>query len=95
MWLCSTATRSNRGPKAAHGLRREADFGHEQNRLPAEANDFLNRLDVDFGLAAAGDAVDQNRAVLGRVQRIANRGQRLRLIGIQFVGRLSSDCPAS
>ena len=46
------------GAKPAHGLRRETDFGHEQNRLPAEAHDFLNGLHVDFGFAAAGDAMD-------------------------------------
>ena len=65
--------------KAADGLRREADLRHEQNRLPAEAHDLLDRPDVNFRLAAARDAVDQNRAMLGRVQRIANRAECLRL----------------
>ena len=66
-------------PKAGHRLRREADLRHKQNRLPAEAHDFFDRLDIDFGLAAAGHAVNENRAMLGRVQRIANRRQRATL----------------
>src|SRR4051794_29564979 len=34
------------GAEAADGLWREADFGHEQNGLPAEADDIFDRLDV-------------------------------------------------
>ena len=76
----------------ADRLRREADLRHQHDRLPAEAHDLLDRLDVDFGLAAAGDAVNQNRAMLGRMQRFANRGQRRDLIGVQLVRRLSRGC---
>src|SRR3954465_13428625 len=35
--------------EAADSLRCEADFGHEQNGLPAEADDIFDRLDVNFG----------------------------------------------
>ncbi len=52
------------GAETTDGLRREADFGHEQDGLPSEADDVFDRLDVNFGLAAAGDAVDENRFVL-------------------------------
>ena len=72
------------GAKAADGLRREADFGHEQNCLAAEADDFLDRLNVDFGFAAAGDAVDQNRAMLGRLASASRIvAQRLNLVGVE------------
>ena len=42
-------------------LRRQADLRHQHDRLPAEVDHLLDRLDVDLGLAAAGDAVDQDR----------------------------------
>ena len=71
--------------KPGHRLRREADLRHQHDRLPAEAHHFLDRLDVDFGLAAAGHAVNQNRAMLGRVQRFANRTERPLLIVVEFV----------
>ena len=63
-------------------LRREADFRHQHDRLPAEMDHLLNRLDVDLGLAAAGHAVDQNRAMLAGIHGIEDRGQRLVLIGV-------------
>src|SRR5262245_32783068 len=34
----------------ANRLRREADLGDEDDRLPAVADDFLNGADIDFGL---------------------------------------------
>src|SRR5947209_4569686 len=36
------------GAEPLAGLRSEADFGHEHNRLPPKPYDLLNRLDVDF-----------------------------------------------
>ena len=46
--------------KAFLGLRRKADFRHQHDRLPAIAHHFLNRLNVNLGFAAAGDAVNEN-----------------------------------
>ena len=51
-------------PKALLGLRREADLGHQHDRLPTVRDDFLNRADIDFGLAAARDAVQHDRLLL-------------------------------
>ena len=72
-------------------LRRQADFRHQHDRLPPEMDHLLNRLDVDLGFAAAGDAVDENRLMAARVHRVENRPQRLFLIGVEhqmfFAGR--------
>ena len=78
------------GAKPADRLRREADLRHEQNCLPAKADNFFDRLDVDFGFAAAGDAVNENRAMLCGLQRLANRGQALALDRDSAQARLSS-----
>jgi hypothetical protein len=43
-------------------LRREADLGHQEERLAALAQDFGDEVQVDLGLAAAGHAVKQDRA---------------------------------
>ena len=75
-------------PEAGDRLRRQADLGHKQNRLPAKSHDFLNGLDIHLGLAAARHAVNENRAVLGGVQCIANCSQCRNLIGVQLERRL-------
>ena len=53
-------------------LRREADLRHQHDRLPAEMDHLLDRLDVDLGLAAAGHAVDEDRLV--PAERSGRRG---------------------
>ena len=45
--------------KAAHGLRREADLRHEDERLPALRQYALGGPQIDFGLAGAGHAEEQ------------------------------------
>ena len=45
--------------KRLDGLRRQADFGNEDQRFLALAHDFLDGAEVEFGLAAAGDAVQE------------------------------------
>ncbi len=57
----------------ADRLRRQADFRNQDNRLPAVADDFANRLDINFGLSAPGHAVQQDRAVLPRALQSQNR----------------------
>ncbi len=55
--------------KTLDGLRRETDLRHQHDRLPAVAHHLFDRLDIDLRLAAAGHAVDQQRAMLLRTQR--------------------------
>ena len=45
--------------KAVHQLRCEPDFGHQNQRLLAPAQGVRRDLQIDFGLAAAGDAFEQ------------------------------------
>ncbi len=61
-------------PETLDRLRREADLRHQHDRLAAVAHDLLDRLDVDLRLAAARDAVDQERAML--LATAAPRGPR-------------------
>ena len=62
-WLWSTATRSNRRRNRRIVCGRQADLGDEHDRLAAPRDDALDRAQVDLGLAAAGDAVEQERLV--------------------------------
>ena len=48
--------------EALDGLRRQADLRHQHQRLLALAHHFLDGPQVDLRLAAAGDAVQQERA---------------------------------
>ena len=43
-------------------LRRDGDFGHEQQHVAAAGERFGDQVDVQFGLARAGDAVQQHGA---------------------------------
>ena len=45
--------------KAVQKLSRERDLRHQDQRLPAPFDDFGNRLEIDFRLAGAGDAIEQ------------------------------------
>jgi hypothetical protein len=70
MPLCSdtTASAPKRAMKARFQLRRQVDLGHHHQRLRLRVagQQGLHRLQVHLGLAAAGGAVDQERARLGR-----------------------------
>ena len=59
--------------EALDQLRREVDLGHQHQRLPAGAEHLLGRAQIDLGLAAAGDAVQQRRAGIGPSDRPADR----------------------
>ncbi len=48
-------------PRGPHQHRRERDLGHQQDRALAEGERPLDAAQVDLGLAAAGDAVQQER----------------------------------
>ncbi len=73
------------GAEPLAGLRGEADFGHEHDRLPTEPHDLLNRLDVDLGLAAPRHAVNENRLVPLRIDRGEHRVERHALIVVKRV----------
>ena len=73
--LCRTATRpGNRAANRSVKLRRQADLGNEDEARLAARERVLRRLDVDFGLAAAGNAMQQDRArILGLLDGIERR----------------------
>ncbi len=67
---------------ARHGLAGQADLGHEEQDRAAGVQRRLRRLEVDLGLAAAGDAVQQDlvagaRLAQDAVQRTALLGQQV------------------
>jgi hypothetical protein len=65
---------------ACFELRRQIDFRHEQQRLPAFFQGRGNEAQIDLGLAAAGDAIQQKRRV-SRAGRHGGDGSGL--LGIQ------------
>jgi hypothetical protein len=65
-----------------HQLRREADFRHQHQRAPTAPQDAFHRVQIDLGLAAAGDAI-QNKGCESRVRRIDGFDGR-RLLGAQW-----------
>jgi len=71
------------GSEALTGLWGEADFGDQDDRLPPVLNNLLNRADVDFGFATAGDAMEQKRLVCVGIDMMLNRGKGLLLFGIE------------
>ena len=59
------------GSEARQRLRGQADLGHQHQRLPAARETGGDGAQVDLGLAAAGDAVEQERAeTAGHGQRV-------------------------
>ena len=59
--------------KSLLGLRRQADLGNQHDRLPAVTQDFVDGLNVDFGLAATGDPMQQHGRGGARFERGQNR----------------------
>ena len=53
------------GAEAGQGLRGQADFRHQHQRLAAARQAIGDGLQVDLGLAAAGDAFEQERGEAG------------------------------
>ena len=68
-------------PKARRGLRRQGDFRHQHQRLFAALQDFGDDAQIDLGLAAAGDAVEQVRGRRAQGLNDAVDGGRLRRAG--------------
>ncbi len=55
--------------EALDQLRRQVDLGHQHQRLPAGGEHLLGGAQIDLGLAAAGDAVQQRRPGIGLADR--------------------------
>ncbi len=67
--------------KARQGLRGEADLRHQHQRLTVARHHRLDQLQVDLGLAAAGDAVQQAGVIA--IQALVQFGQRRRLLAVE------------
>ncbi len=54
--------------KAIEELTGQRDLRHQDQRLPAAADDFRDGLEIDFGLARTGNAVEQRdvKTAIGR-----------------------------
>ena len=74
-------------------LGREADFGHEHQRLSAAFDHLRDQLQVNLGLAAAGDAVQQKRPE--RAERGPDPADGLRLRRVWLVFRHEPVCLAA
>ncbi len=61
-------------------LRCEADFGYQHDRATSVRDHFVDGLHVDFGFAAAGDSVQQDRFLLASSQGAENLAHGLSLI---------------
>ncbi len=70
--------------QAPHGLRRQADLRYQQQRLFALRQYLLDQCQINLGLAAAGNAIEQERLVLAETG--ADRGDGL-LLFVAELGR--------
>ena len=69
----------------------QRDFGNEHDATLSPRQRRGQRLQVDFGLAAAGDAMQQKHLAGSRLARCGDGGQRARLGGCQREWRRLSD----
>ena len=74
--------RAEAGGETVEELRRQRDLRQQHQRLPPGAQGRGDRLEIDFGLARAGDAFEQDRARRPRSNRLLKR-----LRGGALVGR--------
>jgi hypothetical protein len=68
------------------GLRRECDLGHEHDRAAAELQRTFDQREVHLGLAAARDAVQQERTAGATFERLEQALQRRHLALVQPFG---------
>ena len=66
------------GGEAVEKLRGERDLRHQDQALPAAADRLRHRLEIDLGLARAGDAVEQRHRIAALGERRAERRGRRR-----------------
>ena len=71
--------------EATDRLRRQRDLGHEHDAGAAARADFFEDAKVDLGLAAAGDAVQQERAMHARLDRRRDLVDGLLLLLVEHV----------
>ena len=72
--------------KSTHQLRRQRDLWHQNQRALAPLDRRLDQPQVDLGLAAAGDAVEQVRRERPGLHRLDQRRDRDGLLGGERVG---------
>ena len=65
--------RAEAGGEAVERLRGERDLRHQDQRLPFLPDVLRHRLEIDFGLARAGDAVEQRHRVAALIDGGAQR----------------------
>ena len=76
---------------AAQRLRSEADLRNQHQRLPTPRQAGLDRRQIDLGLAAAGDAIEQQR--LEASERSKHGVGRRLLSGVERWCRAGRDAP--
>ena len=87
--------------EAIEELRGERDLRHQDQHLPAPAHRLGDRLEIDFGFARAGDAVDQRDAEAALrdagAQRFGAGALRIGELrhGMVGIGRLAPPAPAA
>ena len=62
--------------RSDRGTARQRDFRHQDQRLPAAPDGLGHRLEIDLGLARAGDAVEQRDGESRLRDRVAQRRRR-------------------
>ncbi len=67
--------------QAGHRLRCQTDFRYQQQRLLSARENLFDQCEVDLGLAAAGDAIEQKRLIVA--QACADRRHRMLLLDAQ------------
>ena len=78
-------------PEQERGGRRQRDFRNEHQHAAARCPDLRRQADVDFGLAAAGDAVQQRDVKRARIGEFAEAAERLLLLACQLTVGYRSD----
>jgi hypothetical protein len=78
--------RAKPGAALAANPQRQCNFRNQHQRGFLARERFLNSAQVDFGFAAAGDAIEQLHAKFAEFEPGANAFQGVILLGIEFVG---------
>ena len=81
------------GTQPTDRLRRERDFGDEEDGRAAFGHDLPNQRHIDLGLTRTRDAVQQVRAEGLRVERLRDRGDGRDLLRIQSVASRGHGLP--
>jgi len=63
-----------RSDNALHKLRRQVDFRHQKQGLPSGGDHACCGREIDFGFAAAGDALHERRCEFERLRQYCTDG---------------------